>query len=177
MAKDKKPEAPKAEIKKSRKGGFGWRARVLWIVGLVMAIVFLPSAVLLLFGMLPTIMAALFDRKRNGVRGLTVGAMNLAGCSWFLIELWTKGNQFPTAVAIISSPQTIIFIYSAAAIGYMIDWALTGIVAGLMLQRGQARKKDIVKQQAQLAQRWGREVTGEIPLDPQGFPVPVAERE
>ncbi len=156
---------------KKRRAGMGWRGRVIGIGFLVMAIVFVPTAILMGIGMLPAFVAILIDRSKRAAKGITVGAMNLAGCSPFVIQLWTRGNKVDTALSIISEPQTIIVIYSAAASGYMIDWALTGIVATLMIQRGQARKKDIARTQAQLVERWGPEVTGEIPLDEFGFPL------
>ncbi len=157
--------------KTAKKGGIGWRGRVLGIFGLVVAIACLPSAMILLFGMMPALVAALLDRSRQSAKALTVGAMNLAGCSPFLIELWTKGNKFDMAMTIITNPRTIIVIYSAAGIGYMLDWALTGIIAAFMMQNGQKRRKEIDRQLAALIKRWGPEVTGEIPLDPYGFPL------
>ena len=154
-----------------KKAPLGWRGRVLGIAFLVLGIVFIPSAILLCVGMLPAAIALLVDRSGKAVRGLTVGAMNLAGCSLFLVQLWTHGNKVETALSIIANPQTIIVIYNAAAAGYMIDWALTGIVSTLMVQKGQARQKEIAKIQTQLVERWGPEVTGEIPLDSYGFPL------
>ncbi len=154
-----------------RRGKLSWRARILGIGFLVMGIVFIPSAIMLGIGMLPTVIAALLDQTKKGLKGLTVGAMNIAGCAPFLVQLWTHGNKVETALGIITNPQTVIVIYGAAGAGYMVDWAVTGIVSTLMTQRGQARQKEIVKTQARLVERWGPEVTGEILLDSHGFPV------
>lgn len=154
----------------------GWRGRVLGVAALGVAIVFVPTAIMLAIGMMPTVAVALLNRFR-GAKMLTVGAMNLAGCFPFIVQLWTKGNQLDASIAIIGDPRTIIVIYSAAAIGYMIDWSVTGIVAGLMVQNGKKRQKDIKKRQEDLVKRWGMEVTGEIPLDEHGFPVEVDGKE
>lgn len=157
---------------KKTKGGQAKRGkRMLGITTLITAAICLPSAVIVFIGMMPAFVAGLMDRTRHGIRGWTVGAMNAAGCFPFLLELWSKGNSFQTAMNIVADPRTIIVIYSAAGIGYMIDWALTGLVATFLTQKGERRKKTIEAAQSDLVERWGREVTGDIPLDIHGFPL------
>lgn len=143
---------------------------------LVTALVFLPSTFLLAIGMLPTLVAALTTRKKRLARAITVGAMNLAGCSPFLLELWVEGQTFEKGFYIISDPKAVVVMYSAAAVGYLVDWAMSGIVASVMFQRGQTRKKQIKKRQQELVERWGAEVTGDLPIDEYGFPVQVAKK-
>lgn len=143
---------------------------MLSAMGFVAMIVFLPTTIFLFFAMMPTLVAGLVDRSGKGTRALTVGAMNLAGCTPFLLELWTGGHTAENAMILISNPRTVIVIYCAAGIGYLIDWAMSGIVATVMIQRSASRLKEIKKRQAELVERWGREVTGLLPLDAYGFP-------
>jgi hypothetical protein len=56
-------------------------------------------------------------------------------------------------------------------VGWIIDWATAGMVATIMQQSGVRRLADIKARQAALVERWGPEVTGDLPLDPYGFPV------
>ena len=149
----------------------GWRAQILMISGGLTAAVFLPSTFLLLIGMIPTPFAIFADRTRGKNKVLTVGAMNLAGCSPFLFELWTTDHSFAKSAEIVTDPFAIIVMWSAAAVGYIINWAMTGLVTATLYQRGQARQKSIQKRQQELVERWGPEVTGNIPLDPHGFPI------
>ena len=97
--------------------------------------------------------------------------MNLAGCMPFLLELWTTDRTLDRAFSIILNPMAIIVIYSAAVVGYLIDWALSIMVASFLYDRGVSRKAAIEKRQQELIERWGREVTGSLPLDEQGFPI------
>jgi len=157
-----------AKRRKKSKGKPG--LQLLGVAGFITGIVFMGTTILLLFAMLPTIVAAVIDRNK-GTKPLTVGAMNLAGCTPFLLQLWTKGNTPATAVEIILDPSTIIVIYCAAGIGYLIDWAMGGIISTVMVSKSNMRLGEIKKEQEELVRRWGREVTGEIPLDDQGFPV------
>lgn len=161
---------------KGTKGNKKLSGSILGVFGLVTAFVFMPSTVMIVIAMLPTLAAAFSDRLRGETRALTVGSMNLAGCTPFLLQLWHSGHTLDNALHIIAEPRTIVVIYSAAAIGWIIDWAMSGIVATVMVQRGNARLVAIGKRQEELVERWGVEVTGDYMLDAYGFPVEGAEK-
>lgn len=159
------------KAKKAKASSRGWGLQILLVVVLLAAILLMPTTILILFGMLPTIVAALVDRK-GGARAITVGSINLCGCMPFLLDLWIKGGHTTEyAVGLITNPYTIIVMYSAAGLGYMIDWALSGIVATIVIQRSSVRLKAIKTRQEEMIERWGREVTGEMALDSEGFPI------
>lgn len=178
MAKPKpKPKSTptsKPSLKsKSKRGGSKrtWTGQIFLVMGVIMGIIFLPSTFLLMIGMVPTPVAAFVDRSRKGSKVMTVGAMNLAGCSPFLFDLWLKGHTFDASMMIALNPKAIIVMYAAAGVGYILDWALTGVIAGAMVHRGESRAKVIREEQDTLVQRWGRKVTGEVSLDEFGFPM------
>lgn len=156
---------------KIRKRRGGIRGQLLSLFAFITAVVFMPTTILLFIGMLPTLVAGLVDRTGKGTKALTVGSMNLAGCAPFLFDLWKRGQTADNALMIITDPRTIIVVYCAAGIGYLIDWAMSGIVATIMIQRSGFRLKEIKNRQATLVERWGPEVTGNMPLDAEGFPL------
>lgn len=145
------------------------KGRLFLVMGAIMAAVFLPTSTLLFVGMMPTIAAYITDRTRKKTRVFTVGALNFAGCYPFLLELWMQGSGFEKSVEIILEMQNIIIMYIAATIGYLIDWSISGVVAGIVYQSGLMRVKAIEDRQEILVDRWGPEVTGRYPLDKQGF--------
>jgi hypothetical protein len=153
----------------------GFQGQVFGLFLLVAAGIFLPTTIFLALAMLPTLVAAIADRSKRKYKALTVGAMNLAGCMPFLISLWTKGQTISGAVNLITNPQTFVVVWMAAAVGYLIDWAMSGIVMTMMMQRSAGRLKEIQKRQAELVQRWGDEVSGDIPLDRYGFRIEKPE--
>lgn len=157
--------------KGAKKRRFGIRGLFLIIILMFAGIVFHPTTILLLIAMLPTIVALAVDRTTKGLQGLTVGAMNLAGTSPYLLRLWEGGQTLDLSLSIILKPQTIIVIYALAGAGYMLDWAVSGFVRTLMVQRAESRLKQIKKEQSEMVKRWGREVTGELVLDEWGFPI------
>ena len=155
---------------KRKKAGGGWKAQMFLIMALMMGVMFSAMSVVLLVGMIPTIVATIVDRTKGKMRAMTVGAINFAGCTPFLVEIFKKGSDISTAISYIIQPRTIVVMYMAAGMGYLIDWAMTGIVSAIMVQRAKGRLKEIKKLQKDLVDRWGVEVTGTIPLDEFGFP-------
>lgn len=135
---------------------------------------FLPTTILLFIGMMPTIVAGYIDRSRRKAKAITVGAMNLAGCTPFLFQLWTHGHTYHKSLELILDPMTITVIYIAAATGYVLDWGMCGIVSSFLHQKGLVQQKHIKERQRELVDRWGKEVTGDFALDESGF---VRQRE
>ena len=160
MAK-KKEKKEKVKKSKSKGGGLGVKGRLFMIAFVLLGVVFLPTSMLLFFGMLPSLVAVFVNQKGVGARASTVSAMNLAGCIPFIFKLWTTGNDFEASVAILSSEQGLLVMYTAAAFGYMIDWVVTGLVSSYLYQKGMLRMKEIKKRQEKLVELWGEEVSGE----------------
>lgn len=139
----------------------------------IAAAVFLPTTIILVFGMMPTIASFVMDRTVGKNRTICVGSMNFAGCFPFLLDLWTKfgAQNIENALTIIADAKTIIVIYLLAVGGYAIDLAVTGITASIIVQRSESRLKSIKKQQAEMIDQWGDKVTGKYRLDDFGFPI------
>ncbi len=156
-----------ARGRKKRGGGIP----VLGIGAVITAVIFMPTTILLMIGMLPTVVAAVIDRSGKGTKAITVGAMNIAGCTLYLLQLWTMGHTKENALMLISDPRNVITIYCAAGVGYMIDWMMAGIVTTIVIGKSKHRLEEIVRKQGELAARWGPEVTGDLPLDEYGFTI------
>lgn len=131
---------------------------------------FYTLALFLFIGMLPTFVAYLTSSKTLKVKALTVGMMNFSGCFPFFMELVHYKNDLAKSLDVLSDPMTIVTAYIAASIGYLIDWAVSGIASSLLFQRGLDRQKAIRKEQEELIERWGEYVNGETDLDTDGFP-------
>ncbi|MCD8496997.1 MAG: hypothetical protein LRZ85_02285 [Alphaproteobacteria bacterium] len=106
-----------------------WQGQLFLVLGIITGVIFLPSSFLLMVGMVPTPVAVFVDRSRKKTKALTVGSMNLAGCSPFLFDLWIRGHDFDTSMSIALDPKAIIVMYAAAGVGYLLDWAMTGVVS------------------------------------------------
>ncbi len=161
---------------KKKKKKMGYKAQLFIVLCVLVSVLFSAVSIILAIGMLPTVVATIVDRSEGKIRALTIGAMNLAGCAPFVVDVLKGGNNIETAINFIVQPETIIVMYFAAGIGYVIDWSMTGIVSSMIVQKGKKRLKDIEKNKKELIDRWGIEVTGTIPLDEFGFPRAPAEK-
>ncbi len=148
----------------------GYKGQIMIVICVLVAILFSALSIILAIGMIPTVVAIIVDRSEGKMRALTIGLLNFAGCIPFMIEVFKSGNNIETAINYIVQPETIIVMYFAAGMGYVIDWAMTGIVSSLVVQKTKRRLKEIEKIKKELIERWGSEVTGIIPLDEYGFP-------
>ncbi len=154
-----------------KKKKIGFKGQLLVVALFLGAFVFLPTTIMLVVGMLPTFVAGIVDKTKEKVKALTVGFMNFAGCFPFWLEMVTTSHTREVAVGFISQPMTLVIMYSAAAMGYMIEWAVTGIVSNVMVQKGERRLDYIDKRFEELERKWGREVVGDFQLDEDGFPL------
>ena len=168
MAKAKKVTRA---VKKDGKKKVSIKIKLFYVFMLFMAAVFLPTTALLFIALMPTFAAVFVDKHNRQAKVITVGAMNLAGATPFLLELWSRGHSFENAFIIVTDAKALIVIYSAAALGYVIDWAATGLVMRILYQRGKMRIKAIDKRQKDLIERWGKEVSGKYRLDQYGFAI------
>ncbi len=177
MAKKKKDKADKSTeaeaLAPQKKGGATWQIWILGTAGLACMLAFLPTTILLGIGLLPTFAALLMDPTPDRIKTLSVAAMNIAGLTPFLLELWTSGRAQSVAesFSIIAQPANVITIYAAAAAGYIIFYTISNLVSTFMLERGKARLRDVESKMVDLERKWGREVTGAVPIDGSGFPI------
>jgi len=167
----KKTKKVKKNKKVKSKGSRGLTVWIFIFAAILMSIVFLASTILLFVGMLPTLIAAVVVSKNHKNKALTIGAMNFAGCFAYLLSIWQSNDRMGTVLEILSNPMTVVIMYGAAGIGYIINWGVTNFVRQMMYSGAERKIKNIEKEKLNLIERWGKKVKGEIVLDINGFPV------
>jgi hypothetical protein len=160
MAENEKKEEPAKAVVKAApvqsKTPFSVRFAVFMIF--VTALVFLPTTIVIAICMAPTLVAAIVDNHARKTAWLTVGAMNFAGTVPGVFNLWDMGHTVPAAFQLVAQPLIIMFSFGGAAVGWMIYYNLTPIVAMIILRKNEVRLKDIEKRQKELVKQWGGEV-------------------
>ena len=152
-----------ADSQKSKKEkGLGTKGIMFLLFLVVGGLVFLPTSTILCIGMLPSMVALLTSSVLTRSRVSTIAALNFAGCVPFVFELWSLGNDVEAAFAIITEPLTITIVYGAAALGYIFDWVIVGVVSAYLYQRSETRIKWVDKRQNQLVEAWGKKVKGNL---------------
>lgn len=131
------------------------------MIGVLSAAFFaLPTALLLAAAMVPTLVAWIVDRNRDGHALMSVGTLNLAGLLPSLLALWTGGHSLGIAVRIMSDPYTWLFAFGAAGVGWALVLGLPKIVETAMIFRNEVEINRLQSRQAALVAEWGPEVAG-----------------
>ena len=135
---------------------------LLWLMTAIVGAAFfaLPTVLLFAAGMVPTLVALIVDRYRDGYTPMAVGMLNLAGLFPSLLGLWTGGHALGTAGRILSDPYTWLFAYGAAAVGWALVLGLPKVIETALTFRNEAEIKRLENRQAALIAEWGPEVSG-----------------
>jgi hypothetical protein len=136
-----------------------------------MALVMLPTTILLAVGMLPSVVCFVADKTKNKAQTIAVAAFNLAACTLFLLRVWTSQQGLGIAMEIVLDPLAIVVMYMGAAGGYAVDIIVSSAASAVMYKKTELRQQSIKKTQKELIERWGEKVTGRLQLDRSGFPV------
>lgn len=152
MAKQpaKKPANP------PKSGAF---TRILVIsLALAFGLMFLPTVIFLVFAMLPTLAAYIVEKKPAKYEWICVGGLNFAGAAPFLLNLWMGRHTVETAGAMLTDVFTLMAIFGAAGVGWLMFMALPPVIGVFMQMKAQRRIAALKATQARLIATWGPEV-------------------
>jgi len=146
--------AEKEEVSGKRRTG----SVVIWIIAAVVLFAFYESIVLLLIGMAPTGVAMLFDRSPSRNQTRTVGYLNFAGCLPWVIDYWLVGGDFARVFDIFADPMALFVMYSSAALGWLLFFAIRPVVGSYLAVSADLREKQIGRVQQKMEEEWGPEI-------------------
>jgi len=166
----------KNKAKKKKKFSILSPKTILVLITIVtMIFLYMAPAILFFIGMLPTAVVYFIDTASGKSKTLTIGALNFAACFHYMMKIWTHHNPANIALEYLENPKTLIVIYLAAALGYMINYGVTVLVSSVLKQKSEIRLNKIEEAKKRLIERWGEKVDGKKPLDPLGFPIQTRE--
>jgi hypothetical protein len=165
-ASKKAPDAKanaKGETKPKKRGKLGFYTTLL--IMMVAAPFMFPTVVLLMAGLIPTIVAFCVDKDREHSSATAIGAMNCAGLTPFVVDLWVKGQTMGNAFHILTEPGNWLIILGSAAIGQMIVSVVPQAMATLTLAHSEMRVKNLKNNLELLKKSWGPDVGTTKPVD------------
>ncbi len=144
--------------------------KMTWILlAIPVSAVLLPTCIMLLVLMLPTMVAFVVDGTRGRKFVITVGMMNLAGCVPAVVELWRQGQTFQGAFDGITDVFAWAGALMAAGIGWLIFWVMPPIIANYQGIASRTQVLSLRSKQKKLIADWGDEVSAVLanpaPLD------------
>ncbi len=154
--------------------------KMTWILlGIPVAAVLMPSCLLLLVLMMPTMVVFVVDGSPGRKFVVTVGLMNLAGSVPALVELWAQGQSFEAAFDGMANVFSWAGALMASGIGWLIYWIMPPIISNY---QGIASKTQVLAlraKQKKLVETWGEEVAlvAPQPYGPEGDGAPSEQEE
>jgi len=135
------------------------RLSIWWWMLLPPALIFaLANVIVLLCGMLPTVVAAIIDRRDDKYSAYTVGGFNLAGVLPWLLYASRKGGNYEGLMAVISSPWAWLSWYLAAAIGWGVFFIIPHVAIRIQTMRDRQTMASLRRRQQAIIAEWGIEV-------------------
>lgn len=158
----KKPAAKVAVKSKAPKGGGLniFHRMLLVIAALLIVPVSIPSLTVLFFGLLPTVGAALTDRGPHRYAWLSVGGLNFAGVSPYLMDLWFKGHTMDRALSSLTDVFALLVIFGSASFGWLLYMVMPPVVGAFLQVAAQRRITVLRSTQRKLVEQWGPDVVG-----------------
>ena len=136
---------------------------VILLGGIALVPFALPTLLLLVIGMLPT-MAAVFTERGSGRQAwVSVGGLNFAGLSNWLLKLWFAHHTLGYAIDELRTITPLIVAYAGAALGWMLYLAMPPLVNAVTTVTSQRRVVTLAAQQRKLVELWGDAVIAREP--------------
>ncbi|RCK28607.1 hypothetical protein [Thalassospira lucentensis] len=123
----------------------------------------LPTFITLTVGLLPSLVAFIFDRSPGRMMARCVFGLNFSGVAPYILELWQDGAQtVGGATQQIFQPLALSIMYGAAGLGWLLYLAMPPIVANVLNLSAQRRVTELRKNQRGLIKTWGDSLIKEV---------------
>jgi len=138
----------------------GGRIGLFLIVPTVLGVAAFPLFVLLVAGLVPTVVAAVVDRNPRRYLTVAVALTNLAGVVAPAVSLFAHDMTLAALQHVLTDGRTWLTMYSAATMGWAINWAMPTVGRFILDMRADASERQLRKRAEHLVEEWGSEVGG-----------------
>lgn len=146
---------PEGATAHRRAGNYSW----VVIVIVVLVIIALPTMIVLFFGLLPSLVAAIIDRTKGKSATFCVFGINFIGTFPYVLELWGGENTINQALNISMDVFALLVMYSAAAFGWLLFMAAPQVISSVVMVMQERKIASLRNQQKGLIEEWGPEVS------------------
>jgi hypothetical protein len=159
-----KPAAPQAPGKRGT-----W---LLICLAMPVALLLLPSTLVLIPALVPTLVARIVDPSPGRHLTITVGSLNFAGALWFMSDLWAAGQSFDAIVPTLGDMMGWLSALLGAGMGWAIYSLMPILSRSVATAKSNLRLRGVRKAQENLVEQWGDPVRGgsTLPASPQQEP-------
>lgn len=136
----------------------------------IMAVIMLPTTIVIMVGLVPSAVAFFVDSSREKLLGTTVLSLNVAGVLPAVLRLWKTGHHMENAISLISQPSVLIMVLIPSGMGWLLYIYMPQIASKLVRKRAESRIRSLEKQQKELIEQWSVAVTNGVPINPEEAP-------
>lgn len=130
----------------------------LTIAAMAMSLISAYSVIIVLFGMLPGLIAMIIDQEARRYISKIVLSFNATGCLPFLLKVLKSSSSNAVAIEIIVDPRTWLTIYISASIGWFLYWILPYFFTSINNLKIQFRIQQLNFELERLVSEWGEEI-------------------
>ena len=141
-----------------------------------LALVFRPTAAIIIVGLIPSYVAFMVDRDPKKYTATAVAALNMVGILPVLIKLWTSGHSLSAVGELLSSPFNWAMMFSGAAVGWVLMSVIPALMVAIMMGQDKIKLSQIKARQKQMLEEWGPELNQSSPA-PKSLAAPKEKEE
>lgn len=156
--------AKKTKVQKTGGRRIGKSTALMIFCGLIAFIIAaLPSVIVVVVGMIPTLVAYIIDLTPGRYAAKCVAGLNIAGVVPFLNRLWSSTNDLPAAIGVVTDVYAWLAFYAASGVGWLLFVSLPGIVASFKTYSAKRQANVLRSRLEELREEWGEEISGNSP--------------
>ena len=152
------PQRAPAAVAAAPGGGKKTTLVLAVVLMMVLALFERPICVLLVFALVPSMVAWLVDNTPGQSLIRTVTPLNLASSLPFAVKLWHENNSLAQVFGFLSASYTWVALYGAALFGWMLYYLAPAVITTVVQRRIDRARANATERQTALKDEWGDEV-------------------
>ena len=132
---------------------------IAFVVTVVISLIFLPTFILMLGGMIPSIVGYILDDTKKKSKSKAIAYLNLAGCFMVGMELWTGDNSVDAAIEVFFQPVNWVIMYGMGMFGWILIRSLNPFIVTYLRLNYQVQQRNLRNRRKYLLNEWGEAVT------------------
>lgn len=131
---------------------------IVFIMAIVVVLVFLPTFVLFVIGMVPSALAFVLDDTRSKSAAKGIAYLNIAGCFIIGMDLWNGDNSFDAVMNLLLEPINLVIMYGMALFGVILIRSLKPFIQTYLRINYQMQQRNLRNRRKALLREWGEAV-------------------
>ncbi len=149
---------PKSALMKPRESSGNGYIIALTLAAMSMSYFSMYSVVVVMFGMLPGLIAMIVDQEPRRYISKIVLTFNATGVVPFVAKILAGDGSSSIAIEIIIDPKTWLIIYISASFGWLVYWVFPQMAIFLHSIKAQVRLQKLNYDLEKLTHEWGDEI-------------------